>query len=156
MTSGYLELDPHNYIADLDWPRCDITYCSSIVIHSEPKYKFDLSLVIYNQLMHVLLVCLWQINSHHNMEIHNIIVSMLQGTLITPCDCGTNMRTQHTKPCLTLTDTLLLRWCVIDLIALSALEFLWYFHYWYQKIQTHPNYLLSIRDKIPCNVVMET
>ena len=48
MTSGYLELESHNDVVYFYLPRCDLTYRPSVVLHAEPKYKFDLYLVTTN------------------------------------------------------------------------------------------------------------
>ena len=56
MTLVYLELKSHNDVVDLDGPMCDITCSTSIVLHVEPKYKFDLSLVTAKQFLHVIFV----------------------------------------------------------------------------------------------------
>ena len=45
MASGYIELQSHNDLVDLDWPRCDLTCRLYIVLHAQPKYKIYLSLV---------------------------------------------------------------------------------------------------------------
>ena len=46
MTLSYLELESHNNVVGLDWPRYDLMCRPPIVLHEEPKYKFEMSLVL--------------------------------------------------------------------------------------------------------------
>ena len=50
----YLELESHTDIVDLDWARFNLTFRTSIVIHIEPKNKFDPSVVTANTFLDVL------------------------------------------------------------------------------------------------------
>ena len=128
MKSSYLELYYHNDIIDLDLPRYDLTCCSFIVLHEEPKYKFDLYLVTAEKFLHLLLERIWFHHSHYNMVIHHTLFQYTE--IKSNCilrlwyQCENPTHFYHKQPCFTLTNTLLIKWCGVSLYAIYALTIL--------------------------------
>ena len=134
---GDLKLDSHNEIVYLDRPSCYITCHISIVLHAEPKYNFDLSLVTTKKFLHVLVLHLWYIHSCHYMMIHHTIfqytVIYINWLLQTWYMHDNTTHLCHLQPCLTLMNPLMIKVCGISLRALSTLTMWWPFRYWHPK-----------------------